>query len=622
MLNRIVAGFAAVSLALTAGAEVRVGAVSATGPKWNYRGFDPFPETAADKVEIMLTPGEYEPATVLIRSDEELKGLVPSVGDLRDAKGRVFPASAFDFRIVKVMARASRKGTQLKPPVLKPSVLVHDDAVVRTDEKDLKSFVRIDLPGQGSYYRSIMNIVTTDKVNLPDAVKSAVEWNIRDAKEIRPTDLGANRLLRYWITVRAPDGAKAGTYRGEVAFAANGGTAAKLPVEVTVLPFRLPETGKRFGDLSSDYMTGLFWKCRAIDFDPKSPGSITGIGMNELQVRRQAENIRAHGIDHPEMMWKLPFTWCAGSRNILVKATPEDEDYICRFFGILKDTGFPLKELHMNMWAGCFGFYDHFDAQSEHQRMMLKSAMADASRILKKAVGHDNYSIFGIDEANNERIDAQYGFWRTVREFGGRNCESTHPTNIWRVADYVDLNNVAYEPQRKWADLMHAKGGKLTLYGHPQAELQGQSYPFRVSYGFKCYLADYDGFQVYHYNENGASGWEEFSGWRSIYYGYVYQTADGVLDTPSWEGQREAIDDVRYATKMMQEIARIEADPAAPAEKKALAHEAKEWLGSIRIKTGWWDPDSDTNKKMLERGYDFDPEATRKRIIEYILKFL
>ena len=28
----------------------------------------------------------------------------------------------------------------------------------------------------------------------------------------------------------------------------------------------------------------------------------------------------------------------------------------------------------------------------------------------------------------------------------------------------------------------------------------------------------------------------------------MFLTADGVVDTPSWEGQREAVDDVRYAT--------------------------------------------------------------------------
>lgn len=615
--------FAFLAAASTVVGQVQVGAVRATGTRWNSLGSDPFPKEAAPQVEVVLTPGEIEPASFVVRADEDLKGLVPSVGDLRDETGRLFPAAAIDFRVVKVMARASRKGTQLKPPVLKASVLLHDDALVRTDEEEKKSYLRIDLPwGKGSYYRSLMNVVTTNRVNLAAAAKSAKEWNARDAKTIRPLDLPAGRLQRYWITVRAPAKVAAGVYRGTIALTANGGTAATLPMSVRVLPYTLPARGSRFGDLAQEYVTGLFWGADEIDFRPGSAGSITQVGRNEAQVRAEARNIAEHGINYPEMCFKLPLPWVSRSRRKVMEPTEGDLDYMHRFFGILKDAGFRMKPLYLNATPGCCGFYEHFEKENPDHRTWLKQAFEGQRRIVRDLVGHDDFYVFGIDEANNEKITAQYGFWDAIRAFGGQNYVSTHPTNIWRVCNHVKLDLVAYEPLRKWADQMHAAGGKVALYGHPQAELQGQAYPFRVSYGLKCYLADYDGFMVYHYNESAASGWEEFSTWRSIYYGYVYQTADGVVDTPSWEGQREGIDDVRYATKMMQEIARVEGDASAPAEQKALAREAKAWISSLKIKTGWWHPDSDTNPLLFERGYDFDPDAARAKIIDYTLRLM
>jgi len=616
-------GLAAAVVSGSALGAVQVGAVKATGTRWNYLGTDAFPADARPQVEVTMTPGEYEPASFVVRADEALVGLKPSVDDLTDEQGRAFPSSAIDFRVVKVMARASRKGTQLKPPVLKASVLLHDDAMVKTDEAEKKSYLRVNLPwNAGTYYRSIMNIVTTNRVNLADAAKSAKEWDVRDAKTIQPLDLPANRLQRYWITVKAPEKAAAGVYRGEIALAANGGVVATLPISIRVLPYALPARGSRFGDLSQEYITGLFWSADDIDFRPKAVGSITNVGRNESQVRAEAKNIIEHGIDYPEMCFKLPLPWVSRSRRRVMEPTAEDLEYMLRFFGILKDAGFRLKPLYLNATPGCCGFYENFQKDNPEHRTWLRQALDGQRKIVRDLVGHEDFYVFGIDEANNEKITAEYGFWETVREFGGQNYVSNHPTNIWRVCDHVKMDLVAYEPLKKWADMMHVKGGKLTLYGHPQAELQGQAYPFRVSYGFKCYLADYDGFMIYHYNESGHNGWEEFSTWRSIYYGYVYQTADGVVDTPSWEGNREGIDDVRYATKMMQEIARVEADDAAPAEKKALAREAKAWISSLNVKTGWWDPDSDSNPKLLARGYDFDPDATRAKIIDYTLRLM
>ena len=104
---------------------------------------------------------------------------------------------------------------------------------------------------------------------------------------------------------------------------------------------------------------------------------------------------------------------------------------------------------------------------------------------------------------------------------------------------------------------------------------------------FGDWLSDYDGFSLYCWDEYSGNPWNEFENWGGKSYIYVFLTADGVVDTPSWEGQREAVDDVRYAT-----LLRMLDDP-----------EANAWLDTI-------DPFAP----------DFNPSKLRAEIIERILR--
>jgi hypothetical protein len=65
---------------------------------------------------------------------------------------------------------------------------------------------------------------------------------------------------------------------------------------------------------------------------------------------------------------------------------------------------------------------------------------------------------------------------------------------------------------------------------------------------------------------------------------FVYGTADGVIDTLQWEGFREGVDDIRYATLMLS-LAR-EAEASADVETRYLAGKAKLLLSRFDKKTG------------------------------------
>jgi len=62
--------------------------------------------------------------------------------------------------------------------------------------------------------------------------------------EPRPKiDIPKGRAQRFWITVKVPDSAPPGVYRGELAVLAENAPGAKIPLILTVWPFRLEEPG-------------------------------------------------------------------------------------------------------------------------------------------------------------------------------------------------------------------------------------------------------------------------------------------------------------------------------------------------------------------------------------------
>ena len=122
----------------------------------------------------------------------------------------------------------------------------------------------------------------------------------------------------------------------------------------------------------------------------------------------------------------------------------------------------------------------------------------------------------------------------------------------------------------------------------------------------QLYLANYDGFCTYAHNENNGNPWTDTDGHE---WAYVIQTADGVVDTPSYEGYREAVDDIRYATKLQLEIARqlASSDPKA----RGLAKNAREWLDAIHVDMVGYDPKW-IRWQMVDKNVSAGPAAMRE----------
>ena len=197
------------------------------------------PGETIDTLRIVATPGEYEPATFLVRAGaRDLRDVGATLTALT-GPGRI-GADDLDLRVVKVWRQAgTTHKADRRGPVLVPEPLVYDDA-----ESLRGSFT-------GSGRRAAY---------VPPTI----------ARTLR-TDIPAGTVKQFWLTVHVPESAPPGSYGGDVTVVTPDGPLATLRVTLEVLPFTLLEPRQSYS--TSHIM------------DPDNP-----------LIREELADIRRHGF--------------------------------------------------------------------------------------------------------------------------------------------------------------------------------------------------------------------------------------------------------------------------------------------------------------------------------------
>ena len=103
------------------------------------------------------------------------------------------------------------------------------------------------------------------------------------------------------------------------------------------------------------------------------------------------------------------------------------------------------------------------------------------------------------------------------------------------------------------ADALHAADPDMLVswYGDPHSGPENPDYTRRL-YGWQTWRANYDMTCQYTLFRNN---WNDFFVWDEAFLRglmIVYPADHDILDTLAWEGCREAVDDIRYATLLRQ----------------------------------------------------------------------
>ena len=476
-----------------------------------------------EPVRIVAAKGEYEPGAFLVYPLANLGKVSLSLTPLINGKGADFPAANLDLKVVKVWCQNGNGWYSYFGDVgfkLCPELLLHDEDLVRVDPERLANYARV-MDGEGKAVEYWLNPPRQfdrrffDNWRLPSYF-SSMQPGFRDAASIQPVLLREGRFRCLFLTAHVTPDVPEGTYKGAVKLTDAGGRAlGEIPVELAVLPFELPPP-KAYLAPDRDYLVCAYSYC--------SVGNAFELnGGDRALARRQfAETLRDFRAHNQTMHW---LHLGANSETLFTLRAMEDAGMLTNPVICFTDLG----------------------ARREDPLEEREAAARRKVAFLDRLLGHHNVFIGFDDEPSSKRFEGNRRIHEPFQKYGLKFVIG-NGQNIFKKGGYfMDWHNTSRNPEDDdyvtlWNKVGHAYIG-MGAQQHVGSENPAYN---RRQYGMAAYLSGWNCTCNYahHYGPyNDAS-----SPYKPMV--FAYGSGDGVIDTLQWEGFREGIDDIRYATLM------------------------------------------------------------------------
>lgn len=504
------------------------------------------PSLISDRIVITAAPGEYEPASFVLRAKEAISGLRVESTGLVSPSGSL-PADVLDIRVVKCWYQLGDSKFKEGIRVLTPELLLKDDSLVKVEggENHLKV--------NGEYLW----------ISSPDGTIPGIPWMptpeqfpVRDAATLQPVDIPAGTNKQFWVTAHVPADAASGVYNGRIEIIAGQTPVGGIDVRLRVLPFTLAEPMLMY----SMYYDG---QLRA-----GGEGSISSRWKTEEQLRAEFKNLREHGVTHP-----------------VVSQSPDDAELLRRYLNIMKESGMATDSLFLSGDSGVASANLGAGITSDESELVELEKKAKGVIEIARSEGFSGVYFSGVDEAlaqhGVDALTSQRPAWEAIHRAGGKVFDAGVPMNFYRderqpgnfgfAGDIQDLLNCNGVPSAEEAARWHSMGHKIFCYSNPQAGVERPE-TYRRNYGLLLWQVDYDGAMPYAYQVGRVGNiWND---WRSPNQtirnrAMAYPTADGVIDTLQWEGWREGVDDIRYLTTLLESVGMAKAQGRNTADAEA-----------------------------------------------------
>ncbi len=564
ILNKKTLGILAMSTALTAignGADYTVHVVEPAVTNHLILPAEPLPSVCKETREIKLSgcQGQYEPASFVITAAKPLETVRIEVEPIKGDDGQ-WPEDAVDIRIVKEYHVRSSAG----PSVAMPMLLVYD-------------------PG-------FLAIEPAPTAENPEAMKNVARGELRDAPELQAVDI--DNRTQFWITVHIPDHADPGTYRTTVRILPANSEPTSLELAVEVYPFDLQ---------APMFEYSIYYPVRLVDDDSEDwrSGRWSNLAwINKQQYIAECRNMLAHGLSNPNIydgVHQRPdgtleysnleeilavreeagigpgvplYTMSAAAEPVARTLTDEEKaeriETVRKVMAWGKQAGYP--DLYWTAQDEAWGEWlaserDSMEAIHDGGGKVFV-ACSDFFKIvgdtLHRPVMHIDISTPLEQFAKQNSIGAA--------ESLQRNDEFAQLINFEREADR--------EKYRQAIDGIHRLGRKIFTYTTLRPVMPQWQ---RRQEGLGLWRMGFDGVMNWAYIHIGGDGANQ-----AMYFGMVFRTDGGVVDTLHWEGFREGVDDVRYLTTLLatlnEALGRFPDDP--------LIAETHEWLKSFDAAKG------------------------------------
>lgn len=478
----------------------------------------PYDGFAGRSVGIVLAKEEFEPGSFLLWSERDFDAVQLSLSEFRNEKGDVLPPSALDLKVIKVWYQNRNAwysyfgDTGFK---LVPELLLNDESLIRVDTAKTANFARLT-EQDGTMHEHWLNPprqINTDFWNShrrPSAFKPMAP-NFCDADTLRPVSLRRHAFKQFFLTVHATKDTPAGLYQGEIALSAVPPSTsglrplATIPVVVRVLDFVLPKPATYFDEYEPFYVT--FY-----DYTDFSCIMWENGGDLDLTRRQYLASVRNHA-EH-------------GHDITILQRSPSTV---------------PGREaLELNMKGG--NRDDVVVSYGQWNRRGLD--------VVEEICGHRNVYIMNGDEPAEPWIVDQRDRVRQGHRDGFKYFLAGSD-RIYRLAGYqYDWHNISCVPEdgdTAYLWQQFRAGRKLAWYSKQHVGVENPDFNRRQN-GLCAYLAGFTALANYAHHFSSYN--DDVSGYKPMV--FTYGQGKGVIDTLQWEGFREGLDDIRYATLMVR----------------------------------------------------------------------
>ena len=490
---------------------------------------DVYPEdgTPDGVVRIVLAKDEYEPGSFLVWARRDLGPVRFEVGVLKNERGETFPAEELDLKFVKVWYQ-NRNGwfsyfgdTGFK---LCPELLVNDENLIRVDEKRKANYARLVAEDGRTSERWINPPRQFDVRRLRESWRKAdtfccLRGDFRDAPELRPVVLPKGSFRNFFLTAHASKTAKPGLYRGAISMTrvGDGAPVGEIPVEIRVLDFVLPPP-KCYREPEKDFLVSSYSYLSFKELAERN-------GFDESRVRAQFVAILRDQVRHNQTMH-------------MVRGNFDNEAF--ETVAVMKEAG-----MRTDVLQGVVS------PRSDVRGRMEERANIVADE-LDRRFGHHNVYLGYGDEPSAKWLAQNRPVFESYQQ-AGLKFFIAGETVFAKAGYFYDWHNAARDAtDGELPDLWDRMQGPghVAWYANQHVGAENPALCRRQN-GLGAYLTGYTALCNYAHHLG------PYNDDRTTYKPMVlaYGTADGVLDTIAWEGFREGVDDIRYAT-LMTDLAR------------------------------------------------------------------
>lgn len=410
-----------------------------------------------------------------------------------------------------------------------------------------------------------------------------------DRREKLP--VSAETTWSWYVLVHLPEAVAAGDYRGEVEIsaAAGGRVLAELPIQVTVLPFRLAELpiAQGYYYFPSEPWYATFWGANVVGKPLRGdPAILELIRQNEV---RELRFMKALGLNSVSFGDDLRGDLKLGEDGE-VSFNPDNrlafwmDLYAAEKMGPMPFYGF------QSIGSGVGGtdkisWLDRNNAELQKQFSpawnQAYQSLVRAGMRLQQERGWPEILWYLTDERSNYReAGAKEGveLGKLLRGIPGATSIASM-NGPWEhiMVPHVDISmpNIAFPITAETVKLVADSGSKLWLYNCGSERLTLGLYPWRVQAGGR--------FQ-WHYRQQGGEQWDDGAGRGSSKYSISYMGPDEVVPALPAQVVREAIYDHRYVATLEQamQAARQRLEKAANPRLAAQLAKADEFIAFLR----------------------------------------